>query len=167
MKLLENARRFANKAHKGQTYGEEFPYQVHLQAVESVLLRFDITGELLRAVAWLHDTLEDTTTTYEDLVTFFGKEIADTVADLTEPKGGNRAWRHEQTYPRIARNEKAIIVKLADRIANVEAGGNKTGMYRKEHASFKRHLIGYSENPIVKAMWEHLDSILILVDSDT
>jgi guanosine-3',5'-bis(diphosphate) 3'-pyrophosphohydrolase len=81
--VLQRARRLATIAHGDQKYGDEFPYAVHLQATESVLLRFGITDFELRAIAWLHDVLEDTEKTYEELEVFFGSAIADAVADLT------------------------------------------------------------------------------------
>jgi (p)ppGpp synthase/HD superfamily hydrolase len=162
------AKRYAVRAHDNQKYGEEFPYAMHLQAVESVLLRFGIFDEDLRCAAWLHDVLEDTDRTYEDMVSFHGLHITNIVAALTEPKGGNRAWRHAQTYPRIAQNVDAIMVKIADRIANVEAGG-KAEMYRIEHAAFKAALItGFDKFDtddvlVINSMLDYLDSMLIEV----
>lgn len=167
--IVYRAKRYATKAHADQKYGEEFPYVLHLQAVESVLLRFGIFDEDLRVVAWLHDVLEDTDAEYEDVVTFFGREIADIVAAVTEPKGGNRKWRHEQTYPKIAANYKALIVKLADRIANVESGGNKVQMYRDEYSMFKDELqkeydkFDTDQIVILDTFFDYLDSLLIEV----
>lgn len=167
---IYRAKRYAVRAHGDQKYGDEFPYVLHLQAVESVLLRFGIFDEDLRMAAWLHDVLEDTDSEYEDLVTFFGREVADIVAILTEPKGGNRKWRHAQTYPRIAQNYKAIIVKVADRIANVEAGGKKVDMYRKEHGDFKAALqsnygtmFDVDQVVMMNSLFDYLDELLIEV----
>jgi (p)ppGpp synthase/HD superfamily hydrolase len=163
------AKRYAVRAHGDQKYGDEFPYALHLQAVESVLLRFGIFDEDLRVTAWLHDVLEDTDVEYEDLVTFFGREIADIVAALTEPKGGNRKWRHAQTYPRIAQSYKAVLVKVADRIANVESGGRLVEMYRKEHADFKSALqanydkFDTDQIVVIDSLFDYLDELLIEV----
>jgi guanosine-3',5'-bis(diphosphate) 3'-pyrophosphohydrolase len=169
---VQLAKRFAFNAHKGQTYGDEFPYIIHLQAVESVMLRFGIYNTEYLCGAWLHDTLEDTQATYEELASFFGEAVAENVAAVTEPKGGNRKSRYEQTYPRIkARGIPAVIIKLADRIANVETSGKKVGMYRKEHAEFK-HWVYIKDIPAtqqggelgtIKAMQEHLDNLLVQV----
>lgn len=162
--IIERAKAYALQHHGDQKYGDEFPYSVHLQAVVSVLYRFEIANETRVSIAWLHDVLEDTNATYEDLITFFGVEIADAVAALTEPKGGNRAWRHSQSYPRIRQNANALIVKLPDRIANVESGGKKVGMYRKEHAEFKQALLPnlmLANTTILQPMWDHLDSLLV------
>ena len=159
-KILQ-AKRFAIKAHGDQKYGNEFPYAIHLQAVESVLLRFDIVDENIRCAAWLHDTLEDTNIQYEEIELFFGKEVANIVSRLTEPKGGNRKWRHYETYPKIKELEEAVILKLADRIANVEAGGDKVKMYIKEYAFFKESLFDDKQLEITKKMWLHLNALMI------
>lgn len=164
--IVDRAEAYAILHHGEQTYGDEFPYKMHLQAVVSVLRRFNCTNDEAQCVGWLHDVLEDTpTATYEDLDMFFGRFIADTVAALTEPKG-DREWKHSQAYPRINQSELAIIVKLADRIANVEAGGKKTGMYRKEHAEFKAALTNGKERAPMFYMWEYLDSLLIKVSTE-
>lgn len=134
--VVYRAKIYAVRAHGNQTYGPDLPYAVHLQAVESVLIRFGFYDDDLRAAAWLHDVLEDTNVAYENMAELFGRVITDIVSNVTEPKGGDRTWRHAQTYPRIAKDYKSVVVKLADRIANVEAGG-KVDMYRNEHANFK------------------------------
>jgi len=165
--LVQKARRLADMAHGaiGQKHGDEFSYIVHPTLVESVLLRFGDTDEIRRASAYTHDVFEDTPITYEELETILGSRVAEVVAALTEPKGGNRKWRHEQTYPRIAKNRDAIIVKLADRIANVEAGGKKVQMYVKEHKTFKEALrnseVIKESDSLVNEMWEYLDSLII------
>lgn len=159
--IVYRAKKFAVKYHGDQKYGGEFPYAIHLQAVESVLLRFNIFDVDLRAAAWLHDTLEDTTARYEDIETLFNGRVAGIVSAVTEPKGGNRAWRHEQTYPKIRLSTDAVIVKLADRIANVESGGSLNDMYRKEYPAFKRALYRDNDYEHILAMWSYLDTLLV------
>jgi len=163
-KTVKLAKDFAIKAHSavGQKYGE-FPYSVHLQAVESVALRFDIHVPDVLAGCWLHDVLEDTATTVHDLSPFFSVNIIDMVSALSETKFGNRQQRHAITYPVIAKNHWSVLIKLCDRIANVEAG-NKNDMYRKEHGEFKRYfrnvdLMKWQE--VGESMWVYLDSLLI------
>jgi (p)ppGpp synthase/HD superfamily hydrolase len=165
-RFLPLMRKVAVKHHGNQKYGDEFPYVIHLQAVESVLLRFGVFDELIRCVAWGHDLLEDTDLTYEELDMLFPKEVVNAIAAVTEPKGGNRKWRHEQTYPRIVQNEFSLLVKLADRIANLEFGGKKVQMYVKEHSNFKNALYGayMIEGPYVGVMmdmWQHLDDLIV------
>jgi (p)ppGpp synthase/HD superfamily hydrolase len=160
--MVKRAKEFAITVHGDQKYGE-FGYRIHLQAVESVLLRFGVLDEELRSAAWTHDTLEDTHATYEELETFFGLRVATVVAALSEPKGGNRKWRHEQTYPRIRANQDAIVVKLADRIANVEANGTQVNMYKKEHPEFKKEVLSYCTTDIGKKMIDYLDDVLVRI----
>ena len=159
--IVYRAKKFAVKYHGDQKYGGEFPYAIHLQAVESVLLRFGIFDVDLRAAAWLHDTLEDTTARYEDIETLFNARVAGAVSAVTEPKGGNRAWRHEQTYPKIRLSPDAVVVKLADRIANVESGGSLNDMYRKEYPAFKRALYRDNDAEHILSMWSYLDTLLV------
>ena len=64
-----DAQRFAEEAHAGQRYGEH-PYGVHLQAVRAVLRDFGHGGALAVA-AWLHDTVEDTAVTREQVEAHF------------------------------------------------------------------------------------------------
>lgn len=161
MNIVENARKFAKKHHGNQMYGGEFPYATHLQAVESVLLRFGVVDESLRACAWLHDVLEDTDATYDELELYFGSRIAKVVSLVTESKVGNRRQRHEHTYPKIILDEWAIIVKVGDRIANVESGGKLIDMYKKEYNFFKSSLFLPESCSTIKKMWTHLDGLLI------
>lgn len=162
---IELARAFAIKAHGNQKYGDEFPYAIHLQAVESVLIRFGfMENEHLRCCAWLHDVLEDTETTYQTLRNTFGDDIAYTVSLLTEPKGGNRRWRHELTYPKIAESERALIVKLSDRIANIEAGGGRVNVYVEEHGDFcllLRDKRDYLNKQAIDDMWTYIGQLLL------
>lgn len=122
--LFYETRDYAIKAHGGQKYGL-YPYEIHLGNVVSVLVRYDIRPvnqyhyELL-ASAWLHDVLEDTEITKEELSAGFGDKIAAIVYALSDDKGGSRAERKANFYTKIYGNEDAMIVKLADRIANVE-----------------------------------------------
>lgn len=164
--IIRKAQRFANRHHDGQKYGEEFPYMIHLQAVVGVLMRFGITETIILAAGWLHDVLEDTNVQYEELLTFFSQDIVNTVAPLSEPKGMTRKERHAVAYPRIRKNWRSLIVKLADRIAHLEAGGRKIQMYVKEHPDFKRDLYGQTEIPTeyqatVEAMWNYVDELII------
>ena len=75
-------RAFAIEAHGTQTYGK-LPYVVHLDEVASILP----SDPALRAVAYLHDVLEDTAVTFEMLAQRFGSTIAEAVELVTDPEG--------------------------------------------------------------------------------
>jgi (p)ppGpp synthase/HD superfamily hydrolase len=154
-KTYIEARMVAEKAHGEQPYDEIFPYTKHLDDVVDVLKRFGYSGKFIVA-GYLHDVIEDAGVSYNDIKSHFGIDVAEIVFCVTDELGRNRKERKEKTLPKIASNPDAIIVKLADRIANIEHGG-KVGMYAKEHGDFKNHLYkpGHCDE-----MWEHLESII-------
>lgn len=152
---------FAVLAHGDQRYGD-LPYGVHLQAVIGVLKRFGINSQKIMDAAWLHDVLEDTDTSYSAIEARFGASVADLVFAVTNEAGRNRVERHARTYPKIrAFGPEAVILKLADRIANIEHSINNNsrhlGMYRKEANGFRDVLFVAGE---VDAMWDHLHRLL-------
>jgi (p)ppGpp synthase/HD superfamily hydrolase len=127
-------------------YGEGIPYWHHLEAVHDALVESGCADQEVLAAGWLHDILEDVPNTspmslLDDGVTPYTLALVDAV---TEPQGHCRAVRHQLAYPRIARMQDAVLVKLADRISNVRAcaktGDSRGKMYAKEHEEFRRTL---------------------------
>jgi (p)ppGpp synthase/HD superfamily hydrolase len=119
---LDKIREKTIELHGNQKYGY-LPYEVHLISVVNVLYRYmnlnDINFNLF-ASAWLHDVLEDTNISKKEFVNIFGLEIYDIVFALTDEDGENYDEKKEYMYKKLINNQKAIIVKLADRIANIE-----------------------------------------------
>ena len=154
-------------------YGRK-PYHVHLLDVIQVLRRFvewdNLTQEMVDA-AWLHDVVEDTDATVEEVKEKFGSRVAELVHAVTNEEGSNRKERHLKTYPKIRDTTGAIILKLADRIANMEQTvshdrlGRRPGklfnMYLKEWDGFQEALRGRcrGESATAVMMWEHLDKL--------
>jgi (p)ppGpp synthase/HD superfamily hydrolase len=164
LNIIQRARAFAIKAHGNQQYGHEpytYPYTFHLEKVRSVLLWMGVDDPEIHAAALLHDVIEDTATNYNDLVHGFGTRVADIVYAVTDELGRNRAERHAKTYPKTAASPEAILLKQADRIANVEFGmkhapSRMVDMYRKEHEGFSKALgMGGS-----RGAWLYLDALL-------
>lgn len=138
-----DAREFAIQAHGDQRYGER-PYSHHLDAVAAIAAKY---GEMARKVAYLHDTVEDTSVALDEVRAKFGDLVADCVALLTDEPGANRKERKAKTYAKLAEVhgelELALIVKAADRLANVKAcieDGHQRllEVYRSEHPAFKQ-----------------------------
>jgi len=156
------AREFAEKAHAPQNY-DGHPYSKHLDDVYNILLRFgfneDDDLDLLIA-AYLHDIIEDTATSYKDLKNMFGLDVAEIVYCMTDELGRNRKEKKDKTYPKIRSNMRSIILKLADRIANVENSKDKISnfgsMYSKEFDDFQKQLRIHAHVP---TMWEHLTNL--------
>jgi (p)ppGpp synthase/HD superfamily hydrolase len=120
--LEASARRFAQLAHEGQLrkYSKE-PYIVHPEAVAELVRSVGHTEEML-AGAWLHDVVEDTPVSIDDIHREFGAIVGSLVSDLTDvskPSDGNRARRKAldlRHSERAGPQDKTI--KLADLIDN-------------------------------------------------
>ena len=158
------AKMFAEIAHAGQTYNSEVPYTYHLECVVAVLGRFGLTDPVMTCAGYLHDTIEDTTRSFKDISERFGEQVAELVYCVTSELGRNRSERNKKTYPKIAANRQAVVLKLADRIANVEYGlatGGKQDMYAKEFPDFFAGLKGDEANIQREInMWNHLRRLL-------
>ena len=100
---------------------EESAYINHPIAVASVLLLeggIDDIATLQAAI--LHDTVEDTQTSYEELVGRFGKDVADVVMELTDDKSLPKAERKLlQVTHAHKKSSRAVMVKLADKTCNL------------------------------------------------
>lgn len=162
MNIINAAKEFAIAKHGAQKYGEH-PYSYHLAQVSQVLSEFGYLGdEAMAAAGWLHDVLEDTETTYSMLASEFGNEVADIVFAVTIEPGENRVDRFRKTALKIQSNKKALIVKLADRIANTEASLQNNPklykMYLKEFPLFKQ-LLYNSHDVELMPMWNRLENL--------
>ena len=122
--LIERARLFATSAHQRIGHRRKYsnqPYQVHLQAVAELVASVSDDPEMI-AAAWLHDTVEDTPATLDDISEKFGAAVAELVENLTDvskPGDGNRAIRKAIDRDHSARaSARAKTVKLADLIDN-------------------------------------------------
>ena len=112
--LEEKALEFASIKHESQLDDQGRPYFfAHIIQVYGLLKDVTDDEEILCA-GILHDTLEDTDTTYEELVREFNKEIADLVLELTF-EGNSEIGRY---FPKL-HSHKAIVVKFADRLSNL------------------------------------------------
>lgn len=127
-RLLDKAIMFAVRAHSGtERRGKGFPYIVHpLEAVE-IVATITPDQELLAAAA-LHDTVEDTDVTVEQLRAEFGDRVASIVADesdrFTPGVSEEDSWheRKQAAIDRLARaSREAKIVALGDKLSNMRA----------------------------------------------
>jgi len=110
---------FAAHAHRGQQYGSG-PYTDHLFAARQVLADAEVGGSPCVAIL-LHDTIEDTYVLREMIADMFGLHVAALVWAVSGmPKGAPRKVRVADAHRKIRELPAAIVVKLADRIANVE-----------------------------------------------
>jgi guanosine-3',5'-bis(diphosphate) 3'-pyrophosphohydrolase len=121
--LVLRATRFAAQKHRDQRRKDSrgTPYINHPIALAEVLHSDGgVRDSVTIAAALLHDTIEDTRTTYEELRGEFGANVADVVVELTDVKFLGKKSRKRLQVARAGRaSERARLVKLADKIANL------------------------------------------------
>ena len=114
---------FAAGKHRNQRRKDESktPYINHPIAVANILLNeADITDEVALIAALLHDTVEDTNTTFEEIEQHFGPTVRAVVAEVTDDKSLPKAVRKQLQIDHAAGlSDRAKLVKLADKISNV------------------------------------------------
>jgi GTP pyrophosphokinase len=113
-RLEDKALEYASIMHEGQLddQGRQY-FFAHIIQVYSLLKDVTDDEEILCA-GILHDVIEDTEATYEDVVREFNKEIADLVLELSY-QGDRETGRY---FP-LLKSHKAVIVKFADRLSNL------------------------------------------------
>ena len=119
-KLL-HAISFAANKHRNQRRknAEKTPYINHPIDVAQSLSNANVTDVNTLMAAVLHDTIEDTNTTYSELVSTFGSEVADIVMEVTDDKSLDKSVRKrlQIEHAKIA-SVPAKLVKLADKLSN-------------------------------------------------
>ena len=123
--LIKKAYEFASKYHKGQCRRSGEPYMIHPLNVAYILAGLELDDETLCA-ALLHDVVEDTPVTHEDLVREFGETIAEMVAGVTKLGTLRYTTREEQQvenyrkmFLAMGKDIRVILIKLADRLHNM------------------------------------------------
>jgi hypothetical protein len=122
--LAERARQFATLAHQRIDHRRKYsnqPYDVHLKGVAQLVASVSEDPAVI-AAAWMHDLVEDTAVTLDEIRRGFGQPVAELVAELTDvsrPADGNRAARKAIDRQHLAAASPAAkTVKLADLIDN-------------------------------------------------
>jgi guanosine-3',5'-bis(diphosphate) 3'-pyrophosphohydrolase len=158
---LTHARSFAVAAHGDQKYGDH-PYSFHLDAVVELLAAF---GKQAQIVGYLHDVVEDTGVSLQAVRQEFGECVADCVALVTDEPGANCKESKARTNAKLAavsgENKLALIVKAADRLANLRMSAvgaeSKRDTYRREHSAFRQ--AAYRPG-LCDELWREMDRIL-------
>jgi hypothetical protein len=122
--LVQRARDFAIAAHSNMNHRRKYTkasYSEHLQNVVDLVADVSNDAEIL-AGAWLHDVVEDTPATLEEVEAAFGKSVAhlvDCLTHVSRPSDGNHSVRKEIDRQHLARADaKAKTIELADLIDN-------------------------------------------------
>ena len=122
---IEAAFKFADKKHEGQVRKSGDPYISHCIGVAYILAQLQ-AGPQTIMTGLLHDTIEDTGTTKEEIEKLFGTDVANLVEALTKVTRLSdyknvefTAENHRKIFVAMAKDVRAIIVKLADRLHNM------------------------------------------------
>jgi len=105
---------FIKEKHKGQKRIQGTPYYLHPLEVSNILAEKGLPEDY-QIAGLFHDLLEDTDTTYEDILAISNQDIAEAVRLVTKEKG----YDMSEYMERIIQNDMARMVKLADRIHNL------------------------------------------------
>ena len=151
-----HARLFAEVAHKDQIYDGKPYVEAHLDLVAQEVYEFT-KDPVYIAVAYLHDTIEDTGTSLQDIADNFGWTIAHAVFAVTDRPGSSRFERQYMTYAACRENPISLAVKLCDRIVNMRASFKTVHAltYVNEYERFKGSLYVLSADD--GELWDKLD----------
>jgi len=122
-------------------------YIVHLALTRDIAERFkylipEEEREDVFCAVWAHDLIEDNRKTYNDVKAVLGETVADYVYAVTDEKGKTRADRqNDKFYTELLANKYASLIKLFDRMANIEYG-----RYYQTNPSNTKMIDGYRDS---------------------
>lgn len=131
VEIIERAFRFAREAHQGVRRRSGEPYILHPIAVAKIANQEIGLGSTSICAALLHDVVEDTDYTVEDIEAHFGKKIAQLVGGLTKISGGifgDKASAQAENFRKLlltmSEDIRVVLLKMADRLHNMRTLGS-------------------------------------------
>lgn len=131
VEIIERAYHFARRAHQGVRRRSGEPYILHPIAVARIVIAELGLGSTSICAALLHDVIEDTDYTREDLQAHFGEKIADIVEGLTKISGGifgDKASLQAENFRKLllsmSTDVRVVLIKMADRLHNMRTLGS-------------------------------------------
>jgi len=166
--------RFAAEAHAGQTVpGTNLPYLQHvtlvaMEVIAALRMESEHDQELAVRCALLHDVVEDTKMTVDQLRAMFGPAVANGVSALSKNKALPRDEQLEDSLRRIHQQPPEIwMVKMADRITNLQPppahwDKRKAAAYRDDAVHIRDSLKDAS-HILAERLWEKIEEYLVHV----
>ena len=163
---LGEAYRFSEAAHAGQTRQSGEPYISHPLAVTEILAGWHMDSQALMA-ALLHDVMEDTSVTKDEISDSFGKPVADLVDGLSkldkiefQSAEDAQAENFRKMLLAMARDVRVILIKLADRLHNMRTLGAVSPAKRRRVARETREIYAPIANRLgLNTLFQELEEL--------
>ncbi|KEQ56927.1 putative guanosine-3'5'-bis 3'-pyrophosphohydrolase protein [Marine Group I thaumarchaeote SCGC RSA3] len=159
MSKVDFAESFARDKHKGQfRKDKETPYFTHLEAVVSRLKSLGVADEDVLSAGWLHDTIEDTETTFDDIEQRFGQKVAVLVLSLSKDESLPKKDKELQYTKQLKEASfEGKLVKLCDISANLKDLDNSklSKTKKKKTVNKKLHYLRIIKNELAEHITEY------------
>jgi (p)ppGpp synthase/HD superfamily hydrolase len=159
--LIKKARDFAELHHRNETRKfSSSPYFVHPGNVAKLMEEFKQTPEII-AAAYLHDIIENTTITYEDLLREFGKKVADLDLELTSDKNAcDKSTKAQYLSKKMQiMSQDALTIKLGDRLDNVSRLFEADESFRNRYVKETIYILDNLNRPLTEIQLELIKRI--------
>lgn len=137
--LVSKARKYAKIAHKGQTRLDGTPFVAHPFRVAENVRKYALNRDttILEVAAYLHDTVEDTDVTIDEIINLFGSEVGKLVLEVTNDdamknKLGKTAYLSEKM---LHMSDDGLFLKLCDRLDNISDLDNTEVEFRMRYSA--------------------------------
>ena len=125
MELIEQAIAYANEKHQHQKRKDGSPYIIHPLAVAAIVAEFGLDTDAILA-SLLHDCIEDTDASHDDIASRFGETVAELVEGVTKLTRANFSSTEQaqmenlrKMFMAMSKDIRVVLIKIADRLHNM------------------------------------------------
>ena len=142
MSKIQSAENFAKERYLGIIKKDsDIPHHEHLAAVVARLKNLGVTDEDILSAAWLHDIIDDTNTSFDELDQRFGSRVAVLVLSISKDKSLPRSIREEQYIKQLKESTlEAKLIKLCDISSSIKDLKNSSFSKTKKIKEMKKKL---------------------------